>query len=54
MSSANDVMTDEFCENVDPQCSREDLLDWLLVIGPQGQERLLCQLNGEPRRSRAA
>lgn len=51
---AYDVMTDEFCESVDPQCSRADLLDWLLAIGPQGQERLLGEANREAGRSGVA
>jgi hypothetical protein len=45
--SAYDVMTDEFCRNVDPWVSREELLDWLLAVGPQGQEGVLRQINGE-------
>jgi hypothetical protein len=44
---AFDVMTDEFCRSIDPWSSRDEVLDWLLAIGPQGQERLLAQINGE-------
>jgi hypothetical protein len=44
---AYDVMTDEFCHSIDPWCSRTELLDWLLGIGPQGQDALLNRINGE-------
>jgi hypothetical protein len=44
---AYDVMTEEFCRNIDPWISRDELLDWLLAIGPQGQEGILLQINGE-------
>jgi hypothetical protein len=44
---AYDVMTDEFCRSIDPWTSRDEVLDWLLAIGPQGQEKILKQINGE-------
>ena len=45
--SAYDTMTDEFCGTVDPWCSRAALLDWLLAIGPQGQDEILRRINDE-------
>ena len=40
-----DVMTDEFCGERGSGCSRDELLDWLLAIGPQGQQRLLDDIS---------
>jgi hypothetical protein len=51
---AFDVMTDEFCEHSDPRCSRGSVLDWLMAIGPQGQESLLRQINDKSDRASAA
>ena len=42
---AYDLITDDFCRLRDPACSRIGVLDWLLAIGPQGQQHLLDEIN---------